>query len=223
VHGTRLEDKLPAIRSSGTAPSIHVSQPMPRAILVLRYATLFVAALCAASVSAASDTYEGELLPNGREAPIRIVLQMEELGGFLTGRVKVSSPLNGNSPIEAGRNVAGYCNLSTLLTRSINLRLYGSCDSTTFEGRYTVYYTDARTQARGTFRLTRKVGQAGKGSPYDGTESTLTLTACVKASTRCLNACPRGDNTVEYLCANHCRSKLQTCKAKVRSESVVDE
>jgi hypothetical protein len=40
------------------------------------------------------------------------------------------------------------------------------------------------------------------------------VVACVKANTRCLAACPRGDTDAEYLCANHCRTKMNACKAK---------
>ena len=40
------------------------------------------------------------------------------------------------------------------------------------------------------------------------------ITACLKANTACLIACPRGDYNVEFLCSNRCRTKFQQCKGK---------
>lgn len=185
--------------------------------VVVRQLALFLcAALCPALAFALSETYEGQLIPRNNDPPISIVLQIEELGGFLTGRVKTSHPLKGNATIDSGRNVAGFCNLASALSGSVSLRLYGNCNSTSFEGNYTIYYTQSRNLARGTFRLTRKINESGKaGSGLSSADITASNTvACVKANTRCLMACPRGDNNVEYLCANHCRTKLQACKGK---------
>jgi len=40
-------------------------------------------------------------------------------------------------------------------------------------------------------------------------------TACLKSNSQCLAACPRtGDYNAQFLCANNCRHKLNTCKAK---------
>jgi hypothetical protein len=179
-------------------------------------ALLVLAALCPASAFALSETYEGQLIPRTSDAPIAIVVQMEELGGLLTGQVRTSYPLKFNSTIDSGRNVAGYCNLSSVLSASVTLRLYGSCTSTSFEGNYTLYYTDSKNVARGTFRLTKKISDSGKaGSGLTTADvAASNVVACVKANTRCLAACPRGDTNVEYLCANHCRTRMNACKAK---------
>ncbi len=45
----------------------------------------------------------------------------------------------------------------------------------------------------------------------------------MSANTRCLIACPRGDASVEFLCANRCRSKLQACKGQAGSEAAAIE
>jgi hypothetical protein len=184
--------------------------------IVHRLALLFLVALCSRLAFALSETYEGQLISRGNETPISIVLQIEETGGFLTGRVRTSHPLKGDASIDAGRNVAGFCNLSVPLSGSVMLRLYGNCSSLTFEGNYTIYYAGSRNVTRGTFRLTKKIVESSKaGSGLDGADiAASAVVACVKANTRCLAACPRGDTNVEYLCANHCRTKMQACKGK---------
>ena len=185
-------------------------------VVVRQLALLVFAALCPALAFALSETYEGQLIPRNNDAPISIVLQVEELGGFLTGKIRTSPPLKGNATIDSGRNVAGFCNLASALSGAVSLRLYGNCNSTSFEGNYTIYYTQSRNVARGTFRLMRKINESGKtGSGLSTAEVTASnVVACVKANTRCLTACPRGDSNVEYLCANHCRTKMQACKGK---------
>jgi len=184
--------------------------------VVRQLALLFLVALCPGLALALSETYEGQLIPRNSDAPISITLQIEETGGFLTGRVRTSHPLNGNASIDAGRNVAGRCNLASALSSTVTLRLYGTCNSTTFEGYYTIYYTQSKNLARGSFRLTKKIAASGSaGSGLTSADiAASNVVACVKANTRCLAACPRGDTNVEYLCANHCRSKMQACKGK---------
>jgi len=192
---------------------------------VFRHVALFLlAALYPALALAVSDTYEGQLVPRTSDAPIFIVVQMEEVGGFLTGKVRTSSPLKFESKIDSGRNVAGYCNLASTLSASVTLRLYGSCSSTSFEGNYTLYYTQSKNVARGTFRLTKKVSASGKlGTGLSAGEAAASnVVACVKSNTRCLAACPRGDTNVEYLCANHCRTKMNACKKANKPDSDLD-
>jgi len=184
--------------------------------VVRQLALLLLAVLCPALAFAVSEIYEGQLIPRTNDPPIAIVLQVDQLGGFLTGRVKTSSPLKGDAAIDNGRNVGGYCNLASALSSSVTLRLYGNCTTTSFEGNYTIYYTQPRKVARGTFRLTRKVPDTKKGgaSGLTSADAASNVVACVKANARCLTACPRGDSNVEYLCANHCRTKMQACKGK---------
>jgi len=188
---------------------------MPPAAIFCRYAIVLLALLWSTGSLAKRETYEGNLIPNTREPPISIVLQMEDAGGFLTGTVKVGAPLNGNAEIHNGRNVAGSCNLNTVLNNFVTLRLYGSCGTTVFEGYYTIYYTQSRSLARGTFRILRKVRLSDKNID-EIAPPTQTMSACIKTNTRCLAACPRGDTDIEYLCSNRCRTKLQTCKTQVK-------
>ena len=91
------------------SPRCSVSSPVQLALLLL-------AALCPALAFALSGTYEGKLIPINNDSPITIVVQLEEIGGFLIGKVKTSSPLSYNSTIDSGRNVAGYCNLASVLS-----------------------------------------------------------------------------------------------------------
>jgi hypothetical protein len=197
---------------------------MPLAALVRRYALLLLALLWSTSALARSETYEGNLTPRGGESSISIVLQMEDLGGFLTGNVKVGSPLNRDAPINNGRNVAGSCNLSTVLSNNLTLRLHGDCGATMFEGIYQIFSKEPKSVATGTFRLTRKVNLSNKGKDVDGfAPPAMTISGCIKTNTRCLAGCPRGDTDIEYLCANRCRTKLQTCKTQVAKQAVSEE
>ena len=189
-----------------------------------RFVLLLLAGLCPGLALAASDTFEGQLIPADHDAPISIVLQMEDLGGILTGRIITSYPLKGIASFDSGRNVAGYCNLSGALSSSLTLRLYGDCSPTSFEGKYTLYYTDPKKIVRGTFRLTKKVTPSAKGKGGLASEDTSpsNVVVCIKANTRCLAACPRGDTNVEYLCSNRCRTKMQACKSKAKSDNDVE-
>lgn len=185
-------------------------------------ALLFLAALWSALCLARSETYEGTLISSRGEAPISIVLQMEDVGGFLSGNVNVAAPLNTNGPIRIGRNIAGSCNLNTVLGNNMTLRLSGSCSTTAFEGYYTIYYTQSRSLGRGTFRLLRKVQD--KGKDIDGfAPPTLTISGCLKTNTHCLASCPRGDTDIEYLCSNRCRTKLLACKTQVAKQTATEE
>ena len=178
-------------------------------------ALFLLVALCPGLALALSETYEGQLIPITSEPPIAIVVQVEDVGGFLSGKISTSYPLRYTSAIEAGRNVAGYCNMNAVLSSNITLRLFGDCGKTAFEGKYTIYYNQPKRIASGTFRLTRKIVDAGKGTGLTGTDSSASLLiACTKANGRCLAACPRDDPNAEYLCAHHCKTKLQACKSK---------
>ena len=186
---------------------------MPLAILARRFTLLFFAALCPALAFALNGTYEGRLLPDSLEAPIPIVVELRDVGSTLTGNVRTSSPLTGNAPIASGEERFGQCNMRVVLNSSVTLRLYGSCQPTVFEGKYTIYYTQLNAQSKGSFRLTKKATEpAKKESARSATASTIA--ACLKANTHCLTACPRGDQSTEFMCANRCRTKLQACKGQ---------
>ena len=182
-------------------------------ILTRQLFLLLFVALWPTWAFALKETYEGFLVPNNGDTPVSIVVELEDLETFLFGRVKVSPPLKGNSPIEAGRIVAGTCNLATALSPNVTLRLFGSCDANAFEGIFTLFVTEPKKIGRGTFKLLRKAPEKGKDK-VTGSDvaSTSSVAACLKANTRCLTACPRGGDSAEYLCANRCRTKLQACK-----------
>ena len=105
---------------------------------------------------------------------------------------------------------------SAALNTTVLLRLFGACEPAEFAGIYSLRAAQSKVVSRGTFRLTRKAPDQAKG---DGTRSTTASTksiaACTSANTRCLATCPRGDSDVEFLCANRCRTRLQTCKGQV--------
>jgi hypothetical protein len=189
---------------------------MRLARLIRRIAPLLAAALCHAPAYALNETYQGLLRPNQGGTPIPIVVEVRDPGTFLTGNVTTSSPMSGSAPIEFGRNIAGRCNLSVTLNATAVLRLVGFCDPASFRGDYSIQDRPRKTVSRGSFHLDRKAPEPAKGA---GTRtagaSTKTVAACMSANTRCLVACPRGADDVEFLCANRCRSRLQTCKAQV--------
>jgi len=192
----------------------------------LRQLAIFaLTAACPALAAAIGATYEGQLIPmRTNDSPISIVVQVEEVAGFLSGTISTSSPLRYTSTINAGRNVAGYCNMATALSSNMTLRLYGECGRTAFDGKYAIYYNQPKRITRGTFRLTRKIVDTGRGSgSSEGETSASLIIACTKANARCLTGCPRGDTDVESLCVNHCRTKLQACKGKVSKLADVPE
>lgn len=164
------------------------------------------------------ETYEGMLLPDNFETPIPITVQVKEQSGRLTGTVTTGATPPITAPISSGENRYGQCNMKILLTPTFTLRLFGSCQSTMFEGRYTIYTTREDDKPRGSFRLMRKEIKK-REEDKETRRSTLTppagsVTDCIKTNTRCLLACPQGDYNAEFLCSNRCRHKYQACKAK---------
>jgi hypothetical protein len=182
-----------------------------------RLVLLLVAAFFPTLAFAINQTYEGTLKPDNREAPMSIVVEVKDLGELIAGKVKIGAPLNVDGQIDYGRAVSGQCNMSIGLSKFVKLRLYGTCEQTVFKGNYTIYDGRENQMSGGTFNL------AGKSSKLEVAPSTGNVTACVKANTKCLNACPRDDNTTELLCANHCRARFQACKDKVRKPGAAGE
>ena len=172
------------------------------------------AATCPAIASALAETYAGVLLPDSAEGPIPVVVELRDVGSILTGNVDAGFPLSGKATISSGENRSGQCNLKVVLNNAVTLRLQGSCRSSLFEGKYTVYSTLRNTESRGSFRLARKPPEEVKKIASPSAAATTSVTSCQKANVHCLTACPRGDPDAEFLCANHCRSKLQDCKGK---------
>ncbi len=185
-------------------------------VVVRQLALSFLVAMCPGLAFGVSETYEGQLIPMTGDTPIPIVVQFEDVGGFLSGSISTSSPYKYTARIDSGRNVAGYCNMAAELSSNLTLRLFGDCGKTAFEGKYAVHFKQPKRIVSGTFRLTHKIVDAGKDTGLTATDSAASaIVACSKASGRCLAACPRDDPNAEYLCANHCKSKLHACKSKV--------
>jgi hypothetical protein len=188
---------------------------MLRARLARQLALLVFAALCPGLAFALKETYEGVLQPDGREPAIPIVVVLQDVSTFLKGNVKTSSPLKGEAPIESGSHNYGRCTINVTLSKTTFLRLYGSCDQASYIGVYTLWDTTKKLKTDGSFRLTRKVPEPVKvESKPSTTGAANSAAACLKANTRCLVSCPRGDDSAEFMCANHCRAKLRTCKAQ---------
>ena len=185
---------------------------MPLARLVRRIALLLFAALCAEPAFALGETYAGQLEPSGGKTPIPIVVEMQESGTFLTGKVKASAPIEVTAAIESGRSIGGQCSFNVPLKPAGLLRLSGTCEAARFWGIYSVRNAQGKIVSGGSFGLDRKTSEAAIGSGARSTRDPTKATACMAANTRCLSACPRGDANAEFLCANHCRSKLRACK-----------
>lgn len=190
--------------------------PLP---FLYRLLLVFLISLVAGPAMAELDqTYEGMLIPNDFETPIPVTVQLKEQSGQLTGTITTGAPFLVTAPIVSGENKYGQCNMKVALTPSFTLRLYGSCQLNTFDGRYTIYTTRDDDRPRGVFRLTRKEIKRSaeendsRRSPPERPSGSVT--DCIKANTRCLLACPQGDYNVEFLCSNRCRHKYQACKAK---------
>jgi hypothetical protein len=191
---------------------------MPLARLIRRFAPLLFAAACAEPAFALGGTYAGQLVPTGGGTPIPIVVEMQESGTVLTGRVKTSEPMAGDAAIEFGRNMYGQCSFSVTLKPAGILRLSGACVPAAFRGEYDLRDPKGKIVARGSFSLERKSAEAAIGSSMRSTHDPTKATACISANARCLAACPRGDadNDADagFLCANRCRTRLQACKGQ---------
>lgn len=197
---------------------------MPPARLFRRFAPLLFSTLCAAPAFALSDTYSGELTPTGGGSPIPIVVEMRESGTFLTGSVTTSDPVKGSAAIEFGRSMGGHCSFSVTLRPVGLLRLSGACDRSEFWGNYTLRDAQGSIVSIGRFDLGRNKPAEAQGSGTRSTaDPTTTAAACMSANTRCLIACPRGDPSVEFLCSNRCRSRLQACKGQAGGEAAAIE
>ena len=179
----------------------------------LRHLLFLVATALPAVASALTETYPAALVPPSAE-PDPGRRQLREVGSVLTGKVDAGFPLSGKAAISSGENQSGQCNLEVVLNSSVTLRLQGSCRPPLFEGKYTAHYTLRNTESQGSFRLPRKPPEETKKIGSPSTAATTSVTACQKANVHCLTACPRGDPDAEFLCANHCRTKLQACKKR---------
>lgn len=184
-----------------------------------RIACLLVFCLFPAfALAALNETYEGLLIPDTFETPIPITVEIRELSGLLVGNVKTGPPMASSAPIAGGENEYGKCSIRVPLPSGIVLKLAGTCLTNVFEGRYTLLNRQ-EGKPRGSFRLMRKEtgkrdGNNGRSAGSSAVPPTTSLTDCIKANTRCLLSCPRGDYNTEFLCSNRCRHKFQSCKGK---------
>lgn len=185
---------------------------MLRVRLARPFALLVFAALYPALAFALSETYEGLLKPDSFDPPIPIVVELKDVDGTLKGSVTTSSPLKGDALIESGSYFYGHCRVDVVLANDVTLRLDGSCEKAVFKGTYMLRDLQKRRVTLGDFRLERKPPEAAK---TDSLGKTASASSCLKANTQCLAACPRGDPNVEFMCSNHCRTKLKSCRETV--------
>lgn len=175
-----------------------------------------VAALLSAPALGLDETYQGVLQPDTRDPQIPIVVRIRDVGNYVEGSVTTSAPYKGGGPIASGNYVFGKCEISVVLTATASLRMYGTCDPNSYAGSYFVLDKSKKTRVWGTFSLARKAQAADGAEAVAGGSGLANNSACLKANTKCLVACPRGDESVELLCSNRCRAKLQTCKLQAK-------
>lgn len=185
-----------------------------RRFLIISLAGLLVGPLAGAATLDA--VYEGSLVPESFDAPFPITVEVRDVQGVIVGQIKTGSPYSGSAPIAAGDYDAGRCTLRAPINVGTVLRLSGTCHPRVFEGRYTLSSNRKEGSSTGTFRLMRKpdASKPREDSTRRAVLPTTTLTECIKANTRCLVGCPKGDYNSEFLCANRCRQRHLACKGK---------
>jgi len=189
---------------------------MHRIRFVRLFALFAFAALCPGLAFALAETFEGLLEPDGRDSPpIPIVVELRDMSTLLTGNVKTLLPLKAEAPIESGTNNYGRCTINVMLSKTIFLRLYGSCERAGYTGVYTMWDRQRKIRTEGSFRLTRRVPEPVQAETNPSSKtSPSSAAACLKANAQCLHGCPQGDQSAEFMCANHCRTKLRACRAQ---------
>jgi hypothetical protein len=189
-------------------------------IRLIRSAALLIAvALCPTATFAINKVYEGTLVPDNGARAIPIVVEIDEVSTFLRGSVTTSPPLVGKGLIDSGTIVGGSCTVSAGLSKTVSLRLRGTCGEKSYTGYYLLRDAQKRTETTGSFRLTGKVSESSKIEAARGT----TMSACTKSNAMCLSACPSDDPTAEALCANRCRVRLKTCKGQIKKAPAIVE
>ncbi|MDD5296390.1 MAG: hypothetical protein PHU46_05700 [Rhodocyclaceae bacterium] len=180
------------------------------------------AAICAIllpiPVLAATTIYEGSLIPSNYDAPMPIVLQMDDDDGQLSGIGDARMP-NSNPLRLSGSRFGSMCALTLIFVSQQKAHLEGQCSEGRFDGNFTLFNPKG-DKRRGLFRMEKKKAQAGEkpdseksGASGDkAITSARTATACLKLKVACLSGCPRGDYNAEFICANTCRRKELACK-----------
>jgi hypothetical protein len=174
-----------------------------------RLLLLIAAALFPALAAALDETYEGVLEPENRDPKIPIVVKLKDLGISLEGNVETSGTYKLSAPILVGDNAFGQCTISVQLSETVGLRMSGSCNPVSYSGTYALADKQKRISNFGTFNLARKPPEAVKADA----KRAPTTASCLKANTQCLLACPRTEESADFVCSNRCRTKLNVCKA----------
>jgi hypothetical protein len=178
-----------------------------------------------ACVAAAfGDSYAGTLMPATFERPVPIKIDVRDSGGSLWGSVQTSSPMTsspevGPGPHYLGEKRAEQCEITADLGNQLTLHMLGICKEKEgdYRGSYTVFHRDL-TIRQGTFVLNRVKTKKDKKALTEAERQMMASssnTACLRSNSHCLAGCTRGvDVNAEFLCANACRRKLVTCRAK---------
>jgi hypothetical protein len=181
---------------------------------------LLLLALLIAEVQGAAraETYRGLLIPESRNPPIPVTVDLEHSRGRLSGQVTTSSPMSGTGRIVSGERQRSVCNFKSDIGAGRKFAFEGYCLSTVIEGTYTVTLPDGSSR-RGTYRLAREEPQntLAKKPAEASAEPGRVNTACLSANSACLAACPREDYNAAFICSNRCRQKLAACKARAGS------
>jgi hypothetical protein len=171
-----------------------------------------VAGLCPTVAAAIEEIYEGVLDPENRDPKIPIVVKLRDLGVSLEGNVSTSGAYKLSAPILVGGSSFGQCTIRVQLSDNVGLRMSGQCDSVSFSGTYVLADKKKGTRSFGTFNLARK----RPDDPKLETRATTSIASCLKANTQCLLACPRTEESADFVCSNRCRTKLNACKERVK-------
>ena len=176
-----------------------------------------------ACVAAAfGDSYVGTLMPATFERPVPIKIEFRDSGGSLWGSVQTSSPMTsspevGPGPHYLGEKKAEQCEITAELGNNLTLHMVGICKGGDYRGSYTVFLRDL-TIRQGTFVLNLVKAKKDKKVLTEAERQMMassTNTSCLRSNSHCLAGCTRGvDVNAEFLCANACRRKLVTCRAK---------
>ena len=189
-----------------------------RALRVLLWLMFAHAAIPAVALG---ETYQGLLVPDTRDAPIPITVDLQQSSGRLSGRVTTLAPLSADGRIVSGKRQRSMCDFESDMGFGQRFTFEGYCLSTMIEGTYVVTLSSG-SKRRGTYRLMRTAEEKPPASeaPIETIgRPARSAAACLAANAACLGVCPRGDYNAEFLCANRCRHRLTACKGNA-SEAV---
>lgn len=163
--------------------------------------------------AALEETYEGVLEPQNHDPKIPIIVKLKDIGISLEGSVTTSGSYKGRGVIDAGGSSLGQCSLHVVLSSTVVLRMSGHCDLVSFYGTYVLADGAKRVRQFGTFNLARRASDKLK---TETGRTPMTTAACLKANTQCVLACPRTEESADFICSNRCRTKLNVCKERAK-------